>query len=86
MKFTFTPGAVATNGPFTITVGAAASTTMKVSTEQLAAVWNRPLESIQKRILGMGKNPSLEQLDNFSMWLMRAGMTPAASSCINATK
>jgi hypothetical protein len=78
MKITF-PTAIATNNP-TIIVGETHATSWKVTAEQLAAAWNRPLEEIRQRITRMGKHPSDKELEKFDRWLTDGGMTPAAKA------
>ena len=68
MKITI-PTVIATNNP-TFILGETHATSWKVSAEQLAAAWNRPLEEIRLRITRMGKNPADKELEKFSRWIM----------------
>jgi hypothetical protein len=83
MKITI-PTAIATSNP-TFILGETHATSWKVSAEQLAATWNRPLEEIRLRITRMGKSPSDKELDKFGRWLMEKGMNPAVKDRVNAT-
>lgn len=83
MKITFPLGAIST-GPTTITLGEVAATNWSVSAEQLAAVWNRPVEEIRARLLRLHERPSDDELKRLDKWLTSNGLTPTAKLAINS--
>lgn len=86
MKITFPLGAIST-GPTTITLPRSMETNWSVSAEQLAAVWNRPVEEIRTRLRRLSERPSDDELERLSKWLMANGTNPALKLivCANDT-
>lgn len=86
MKITYRLSDIHATGNTTISFGPTAEANpFKVTAEQLAATWNRPLADIRARLLRLGPDSTVAEVEQFGRWVMEKGMTPTAKLHFNGT-